>query len=100
MLYIIEPRTESDKVEAVGSPDVPHYYAYGENMVTYYGEEYSQTLSIGSTVDCNGHLCVVTEVVPMKFGRVLLTVGAIKVPTTTTTTYEYVSGTTVGALKR
>lgn len=99
MLYIIEPRTESDKVEAVGSPDVAHSYAYGENMVTYYGEEESQTLSIGSLVDCNGHLCVVTELVPMKFGRVILTVNAIKVPVVTTT-YEYVSGTTVGALMR
>jgi len=99
MLYIIEPRTESDKVEAVGSPDVSHSYAYGENMVTYYGEEYSQTLSVGSFVDCNGQLCVVTELVPMKFGRVVLTVSPVTVAVTTTT-HEYVSGTTVGALMR
>ena len=90
MLYIIEPRTESDKVEAVGSPDVPNYHAYGENMVTYYGEEYSQTIQSGSLVNCNGVMSVVVNVSPMKFGRVLLTV----VPA------DPISRTTTGALIR
>jgi hypothetical protein len=90
MLYIIEPRTESDKVEAVGSPDVPHSYAYGENMVTYYGLEESQSIQSGSLVNCNGIMSVVVNVSPMKFGRVLLTV----VPA------DPISRTTTGALIR
>jgi hypothetical protein len=90
MLYIIEPRTESDKVEAVGSPDVAHSYAYGENMVTYYGDEYSQTIQLGTIVNCNEVMSIVTNVLPMKFGRVVLTV----VPA-----YP-ISKTTTGALKR
>lgn len=90
MLYIIEPRTESDKVEAVGSPDVSHSYAYGENMVTYYGEEESQTIQSGTLVNCNGVMSVVVNVSPMKFGRVLLTV----VPA------DPISRTTTGALIR
>lgn len=90
MLYIIEPRTESDKVEAVGSPDVSHSYAYGENLVTYYGLEESQTITSGSLVNCNGVICIVTNVAPMKFGRALLTV----IPA------DPISKTTTGALMR
>ena len=90
MLYIIEPRTESDKVEAVGSPDVQPSYEYGEKKVTYYDSERSQSISIGSLIDCNGVVCIVNDVVPMKFGRVLLTV----IPA------DPVSRTTTGALMR
>lgn len=89
MLYIIEPRTESDKVEAVGSPDVAHSYEYGEKKVTYHDSEQSQTITIGSLIDCNGVICIVNDLVPMKFGRVILTV-----------TPFVSSSTTTGALKR
>jgi len=90
MLYIIEPRTESDKVEAVGSPDVQPSYEYGEKKVTYFDSERSQSITIGSLVDCNGVVCIVNDVVPMKFGRVMLTV----------TPFVSNSSTTTGALMR
>jgi len=85
MLYIIEPRTETDKVEAVGLPGIKHHY--GENSVTYIddqGDKGEITISIGSIVNCNGTPGVVTEVVPMKFGRVILTVKLDHTPKTTT----------------
>lgn len=72
MLYIIEPRTESDKVEAVGLPDVN--FSYGENMVTYSNQETSQSIFSGTLVNCNGVMSIVTNVSPMKFGRVILSV--------------------------
>jgi len=59
-------------------------------MVTYYGEEYSQTIRLGTIVNCNEVMSIVTNVLPMKFGRVVLTV----VPA-----YP-ISKTTTGALKR
>jgi regulator of sigma D len=83
MLYIIEPRTESDKVEAVGLPDVN--YTYGENIVTYNDQESACSIQPGSLVDCNGVLSKVTEVIPMKFGRVILTVEAANSSPKTTT---------------
>lgn len=85
MLYIIEPRTETDKVEAVGLPGIKHHY--GKNSVTYIDDQGGKgeiTVSIGSIVNCNGTPGVVTEVVPMKFGRVILTVKLDPTPKTTT----------------
>jgi hypothetical protein len=88
MLYIIEPRTETNKVEAVGLPDVD--YHYGDNIVTYNDHESSESIQLGTFVNCNGVICKVTEVVPMKFGRVILTVEPA----------NPVSKTTTGALMR
>jgi hypothetical protein len=88
MLYIIEPRTESDKVEAVGSPDVQPSYEYGEKKVTYHSKEEHQSITVGSLIDCNGVISIVNDLVPMKFGRVILTVT------------PFLSKTTTGALKR
>lgn len=85
MLYIIEPRTESDKVEVVGLPDVAHSYVYGENMITYYGLEESQTIHLGSLVNCNGVTSIVTSIFPMKFGRALLKVVPADIIFKTTT---------------
>ena len=85
MLYIIEPRTETDRVEAVGLPDVD--YHYGENIVTYNDNESAESIQLGTIIDCNGVNCVVTEITSMKFGRACLKI----VP---------VSKTTTGALKR
>ena len=83
MLYIIEPRTESDRVEAVGLPDVD--YHYGDNIVTYNDHESAESIQLGTLVDCNGVICVVTELSSMKFGRVVLTVKpADSIPKTTT----------------
>jgi hypothetical protein len=85
MLYIIEPRTETDKVEAVGFPGISHYY--GENSVTYKDEKGDKgeiTISKGSVVNCNGTLGLVTDILPMKFGRVILTVF-LQPPSKTTT---------------
>ena len=76
MLYIIEPRTETDKVEAVGFPGID--YIYGENYVIYvdnHGDKGEITISEGSMVNCNGVLAEVVDVFPMKFGRVILTVN-------------------------
>jgi len=75
MLYIIEPRTETDRVEAVGLPDVN--YHYGENIVTYNDNESAESIQLGTLVDCNGVTCVVTELSSMKFGRVVLTVKPV-----------------------
>jgi len=83
MLYIIEPRTETDKVEAVGLPDVN--YHYGENIVTYNDNESAESIQLGTIVDCNGVNCVVTELNSMKFGRVILTVKPVdSIPKTVT----------------
>ena len=83
MLYIIEPRTETDRVEAVGLPDVN--YHYGENIVTYNDNESAESIQLGTIIDCNGVNCVVTEITSMKFGRVTLTVKPAN-PTPKTTT--------------
>jgi hypothetical protein len=83
MLYIIEPRTETDRVEAVGLPDVD--YHYGDNIVTYNDHESTESIQPGTLVDCNGVVCVVTELSSMKFGRVVLTVKPTN-PTPQTTT--------------
>ena len=88
MLYIIEPRTETDRVEAVGLPDVN--YHYGENIVTYNDHESAESIQLGTIIDCNGVNCVVTEINSMRFGRVTLTVKPA----------ESISKTTTGALKR
>ena len=88
MLYIIEPRTETNKVEAVGLPHVD--YHYGDNIITYNDSESAESIQLGTLVDCNGVMCKVTEIVPMKFGRVTLTVE----------TANPVSKTTTGALMR
>ena len=88
MLYIIEPRTETDRVEAVGLPDVN--YHYGENIVTYNDDESAESIQLGTIIDCNGVNCVVTEINSMRFGRVTLTVKPA----------ESISKTTTGALKR
>ena len=93
MLYIIEPRTETDKVEAVGLPGIDYYY--GENYVIYsdnVGDKGEITLSEGSLVNCNGVLAEVIDVFPMKFGRVILTVNLPE--------EKPVSKTTTGALMR
>jgi hypothetical protein len=83
MLYIIEPRTETDKVEAVGLPHVN--YHYGENIVTYNDHESSESIQLGTLVNCNGVTCVVTELSSMKFGRVFLTVKPVDATPKTTT---------------
>ena len=88
MLYIIEPRTETDRVEAVGLPDVN--YHYGENIVTYNDHESAESIQLGTIIDCNGVNCVVTEINSMRFGRVTLTVKPA----------ESISKKTTGALKR
>ena len=88
MLYIIEPRTELDKVEAVSLPDVD--YHYGENIVTYNDNESAESIQLGTLVNCNGVICTVTEIAPMKFGRVILTVEPA----------NPISKTTTGALMR
>lgn len=83
MLYIIEPRTESDRMEAVGLPGVKHHY--GDNYVTYSNNNEEVTLSEGSLVNCNGTLSLVLKVIPMQFGRVILSVNPIdSTPRTTT----------------
>lgn len=85
MLYILEPRTETDMIESVGLPDTD--YAYGDNIVTYSDFESSESISPGKQVIINGETFMVSEVHSMKFGRACLKI----VP---------VSKTTTGALKR
>lgn len=85
MLYILEPRTETNMIEVVGLPDTD--YAYGDNIVTYSDSESSESIFVGKMIPVNGKISLVTEVHSMRFGRALLKIA-------------HIPATVTGALKR